>query len=189
MATRHPDDVEGLTQRLKRAHTREERERLWQDLVPKLKTIARNRIGAANRRGIDSPTELVNEMYPALQRALDRPETRFDSRAEFLAYAAQAMRRQLVANAKRQVAEELEGDEIAIESASPALTIAVGEALELLAQKFPRAVRAFQLRVYGGYSHDEILELMNKDYRTKALLAADLGLVKKQLIAMLQSSE
>ena len=66
MATRHPDDVEGLTQRLKRAHTREERERLWQDLVPKLKTIARNRIGAANRRGIDSPTELVNEMYPAL---------------------------------------------------------------------------------------------------------------------------
>ena len=188
MPIKYPDDVDGLTQRLKGARTRDERERLWQDLVPKLKIIARNRIGAANRRGIDSPTELVNEMYPALQRALDRSETRFESRAEFLAYAAQAMRRQLVANAKRQVAEELEGDDFAIESASPALTIAVGEALDIVAQRFPRAVRAFQLRVYGGYSHDEIIELMSKEYRTKALLAADLGLVKKQLIAMLQSA-
>jgi DNA-directed RNA polymerase specialized sigma24 family protein len=187
--TKFPDNVDGLTQRLKRAHTREERERLWQDLVPKLKSIARNRIGAANRRGIDSPTELVNEMYPALQRALDRPETRFNSRAEFLAYAAMAMRRQLVANAKRHVAEELEGDDFAIESASPALTIAVSEALDILSQKIPRAVRAFQLRVYGGYSHDEIMELMADDYRTKALLAADLGLVKKQLIGLLRSTE
>jgi DNA-directed RNA polymerase specialized sigma24 family protein len=189
MAIKYPDDVDGLTQRLKGARTREERERLWQDLVPKLKSIARNRIGAANRRGIDSPTELVNEMYPALQRALDRSETHFDSRAEFLAYAAQAMRRQLVANAKRQVAEELDGDDFAIESASPALAIAVGEALEILAQRFPRAVRAFHLRVYGGYSHDEIVELMGKEYRTKALLAADLGLVKKQLIALLTPAE
>jgi DNA-directed RNA polymerase specialized sigma24 family protein len=189
MATKPPDDVVGLTERLKQARTREEREALWNDLVPKLKTIARNRIGAANRRGIDSPTELVNEMYPALQRALDRPETRFASRAEFLAYAAQAMRRQLVANAKRQVAEELQGDEFAIESASPALTIAVGEAIEALSKRFPRAVRAFQLRVYGGYSHDEIMELMSGDYRTKALLAADLGLVKKQLVALLKSSD
>jgi hypothetical protein len=189
MATTPPDDVEGLTERLKQARTREERERLWNDLVPKLKAIARNRIGAANRRGIESPTELVNEMYPALQRALDRPETRFGSRAEFLAYAAQAMRRQLVAAAKRQVAEELQGDEFAIESASPALTIAVGEALERLEERFPRAVRAFQLRVYGGYSHDEIIELMSSEYRTKALLAADLGLVKKQLVALLKSSE
>lgn len=30
---------------------------------------------------------------------------------------------------------------------------------------------------------------MDQDYRTKALLAADLGLVKKQLIALLQSAE
>jgi hypothetical protein len=189
MMTKPSDDVEGLTQRLKQARTREERERLWNDLVPKLKVIARNRIGAANRRGIDSPTELVNEMYPALQRALDRPETRFASRAEFLAYAAQAMRRQLVATAKRRVAEELQGDDFAIESASPALIIAVGEALEVLGERYPRAVRAFQLRVYGGYSHDDIIELMSGEYRTKALLAADLGLVKKQLAALLKSSE
>jgi hypothetical protein len=100
-----------------------------------------------------------------------------------------AMRRQLVANAKRHVAEELEGDDFAIESASPALTIAVSEALDILSQKIPRAVRAFQLRVYGGYSHDEIMELMADDYRTKALLAADLGLVKKQLIALLRPTE
>jgi hypothetical protein len=43
--------------------------------------------------------------------------------------------------------------------------------------------------VYGGYSHDEIMELMADDYRTKALLAADLGLVKKQLIALLKPAD
>jgi hypothetical protein len=99
------------------------------------------------------------------------------------------MRRQLVATAKRRVAEELQGDDFAIESASPALIIAVGEALEVLGERYPRAVRAFQLRVYGGYSHDDIIELMSGEYRTKALLAADLGLVKKQLAALLKPSE
>jgi DNA-directed RNA polymerase specialized sigma24 family protein len=182
------DDVEGLTRRLKAA-SGEERERLWEELVPKLRNVARNRIRAAGLSGIERPTELINEVYPGLQRALDNPNTHFDSRAHFLAYAAQAMRRQLAANARKQIADELLDEHFAVESASPAMTIAINEALDTLGARLPRAVRAYELREYGGYSYEEILELMKKEYRTKALLAADLTLVRKSLVALLRGGD
>lgn len=185
---RHSDDVEGLTTRLKKARTTQERERLWEELFPKLRKIAQNRIRAAGHMGHESPTELVNDMYPGLQRALESSETRFESRAHFLAYAAQAMRRHLAAQAKRRVAEELLDEHFAIESASLALTIAMSEALDILADRLPRAVRAYQLREYGGYSYEEILGLMSDEYRTKALLAADLTLIRKQLVELLRAA-
>jgi DNA-directed RNA polymerase specialized sigma24 family protein len=182
------DDVDGLTQRLKTA-AGEERDRLWEDLVPKLRAVARNRIKAAGLGGQERPTELINEVFPGLQRALDNPNTRFESRAHFLAYAAQAMRRQLAANARKQIAEELLDEHFAVESASPAMAIAINEALDTLAARLPRAVRAYELREYGGYSYEEILELMKAEYRTKALLAADLTLVRRSLVAMLRGVE
>jgi DNA-directed RNA polymerase specialized sigma24 family protein len=187
--TRFPtDDVDGLTRRLKAADTPDERERLWEELFPKLRRVASNRIKAAGLGGRERPTELINEVFPGLQRALDNPATRFDSRAHFLAYAAQAMRRQLAANARKGLAEELLDEHFAVESASPAMTIAISEALDSLSQRLPRAVRAFELREYGGYGYDEILDLMKTEYRTKALLAADLTLVRKSLVAILRGT-
>jgi DNA-directed RNA polymerase specialized sigma24 family protein len=183
------DDIEGLTERLKRADTTEEKDRLWRELVPKLHRIARNRINAAGRQGIESPTELVNEVYPGLQRALDRPSTSFENRAHFLAYAAQAMRRHIAAQAKKPLADELLDEHFAVDSASPALQIALEEAVDTLAERFPRAVRAWELREYGGYSYEEILHLMADQYRTKALIAADLTLVRKALADLLRQVE
>ncbi len=185
----YQDDVEGLTNRLKAARTSDEQERLWEELLPKLRRIARNRIGAAGMRDRESPTELVHDVFPGLQRALAKTEIRFESRAHFLAYAAQAMRRHLAAQARQRVAEELLDEHFAVESASPALTIAMNEALDILAGRFPRAVRAYQLREYAGYSYEEILSLMHEDYRTKALLAADLTMVRKALVTLLRSPE
>ena len=186
--THRPDDVTGLTERLKAAGTQDERERLWEELFPKLRRVASNRIKAAGLGGRERPTELINDVFPGLQRALDNPSTRFESRAHFLAYAAQAMRRQLAANAKRSLADELLDQDFAVETASPALAIAISEALDQLAERLPRAVRAYELREYGGYGYEEILELMKDDYRTKALLAADLTLVRKSLVALLRGA-
>jgi hypothetical protein len=186
---RYGDDVEGLTTRLKAARTTEERESLWEELFPKLRRVAQNRIGAAGLRNRESATELVHDVFPGLQRALAKSEIRFESRAHFLAYAAQAMRRHLAAQAKRRAAEELLDEHFAVESASPALTIAMSEALDILSQQFPRAVRAYQLREYAGYTYEEILSLMADDYRTKALLAADLTLVRKSLVTLLRAAE
>ena len=183
-----PNDVTGLTQRLKAADTQDERERLWEELFPKLRRVASNRIKAAGLDGRERPTELINEVFPGLQRALDNPATRFESRAHFLAYAAQAMRRQLAANAKKNLAEELLDEHFAVEGASPAMAIAISEALDQLSERLPRAVRAYELREYGGYGYEEILDLMKEEYRTKALLAADLTLVRKSLVNLLRGT-
>lgn len=183
-----PSDVAGLTERLKAAGTREERERLWEDLLPKLRRVASNRIKAAGLGGRERPTELINDVFPGLQRALDNSSTLFESRAHFLAYAAQAMRRQLAANAKKSLADELLDEDFAIETASPAMAIAISEALDQLSERLPRAVRAYELREFGGYGYDEILELMKSEYRTKALLAADLTLVRKSLVNLLKGT-
>ena len=88
---------------------------------------------------------LVIELYLG-QRALENPKTHFESRAHFLAYAARSMRRLLAAQAKRRVAVELLDEDFAIETSSPALKIALDEALEILSKDFPRAVNAYQLR-------------------------------------------
>ena len=98
------------------------------------------------------------------------------------------MRRQLAANAKKNLAEELLDEHFAVESASPAMAIAISEALDQLSERLPRAVRAYELREYGGYGYEEILELMKEEYRTKALLAADLTLVRKSLVALLRGT-
>jgi DNA-directed RNA polymerase specialized sigma24 family protein len=138
------DDLESLTRRLKSAKTPEEKEQLWVELFPKLKRVAKNRIASAGRARQESATELVNDVFPGLQRALDNP-------------------------------------------AGPAASIAVSEALDALSSEMPRAVRAFELREYAGYSYDEILELMSRNYRTKALLAADLTMVRKALVRLLRA--
>jgi len=181
------EDLEGLTLRLKAAKSDEERDQLWEELFPKLRAVAQRRIGAAGQRGSESPTELVNDVFPGLQRALDNPNTSFESRGHFFAYAAQTMRRHLAARAKRQVAEELLDDGFAVESASLALRIALNEALDQLTDRYPRAVRAFELREYGGHSYEQIVDLMSDDYRTTALVGADLTLVRKSLVEILRS--
>jgi hypothetical protein len=184
-----PNDVAGLTELLKNADTTEKQDRLWEQLFPSLHRVARNRIASAGKRGIERPTELVNDVFPGLQRAIASPRTSFESRSHFFAYAAQAMRRHLAAQARRTVAEELLDERFTMESASPALTIALNEALEILARTIPRAVRAWQLREYCGYSYEEILELMSSEYRTRALLAADLTLVRKRLVEVLRADD
>ena len=68
------------------------------------------------------------------------------------------------------------------------MAIAISEALDQLSERLPRAVRAYELREYGGYGYEEILELMKTEYRTKALLAADLTLVRKSLVALLRGT-
>jgi DNA-directed RNA polymerase specialized sigma24 family protein len=178
------DDLKGLTDRLKSAKTPEEKDALWLLLFPRLRKVAQNRISARGRSGQDSPTELVNELYPGLQKALDSPRTHFKSRAHFFAYAAFSMRRHLAAQARRQMVQELLDENFSVESGSPAISIALNEALDKLSKRLPRAVQAFELREYAGHSYEEILELMT-EYKTKALLAADLTMIRKLLVEML----
>lgn len=191
MAT-HDNERVGLTDDLNayRGASASVQARLWEELFPTLKRLARSRIGAAGLHGRESATELVTALYPGLDRTLNSPGTHFENRRKFFAYVALSMQRHLTAQHRRKAAEELldERTDVMAASASPALTLALQSAIEAVRQDYPRAIDAFLLRYYLGHSHEEILEIMSDEYKTKALIASDLTVVRKALAQVLTST-
>ncbi len=164
-----------------------ERARLWEDLFPALKRLARGRIGAAGLHGREQATELVIAKYEELDRALGRTDASWENRARFFSYAALSMRRHLVAQARKKASEELLDENRTADAWSPTLVLALEQALDVVREQLPRHTMAFMLRYYLGHSHDEILEIMSDAYRTKALLASDLTVVRKALLRQLEA--
>jgi DNA-directed RNA polymerase specialized sigma24 family protein len=184
---------EGLTKDLNayKATLGPEQARLWEELFPTLKNLARSRIGAVGLHGRESATELVTTLYPSLDRMLNNPSTHFENRRKFFAYVALSMQRQLVAQHQRRAAEELldETVDVVAATASPALTLALQGAIERVREQHPRAIEAFLYRYYLGHSHAEILEIMSEEYRTTALIASDLTIARRALAKELSASE
>jgi DNA-directed RNA polymerase specialized sigma24 family protein len=184
-------DAADLTMRLNAYKTAspQERARLWEDLFPALKRLARNRISAAGLRGREGPTELVIAQYEGLDRALGRADATWENRARFFGYAALSMRRHLVAEARRSAAGELLDENLTADEWSPTLILALEQALVRVSEQFPRGTQAFMLRHYLGHSHDEIMDIMSDSYRKKSLLASDLTVVRKALMKELEGEE
>ena len=178
------DDLPDLTIRLNayKSASSSERARLWEDLFPALKRLARSRIGAAGLQGREQPTELVIAKYEELDRALGRVDASWENRARFFNYVALSMRRHLVAQARKKAGEELLDENRTADAWSPTLVLALEQALDSVRAQLPRHTMAFMLRYYLGHSHDEIMEIMSDSYNTKALLASDLTVVRKALI-------
>ena len=111
-------------------------------------------------------TALVNEAWLELAK-LDR--MRWQSRAHFLALAAQAMRRVLIdyAVARRRQKrgsgrpiEPLEDEALAVAMERGEDLIQLDEALELLTGINERHARIVECRFYGGMNVDEIAEAL-----------------------------
>jgi RNA polymerase sigma factor (TIGR02999 family) len=110
------------------------------------------------------PTCLVHDAWRRLGGG------HFNSRAQFFSAAAEAMRRILVERARRKQAEKRGGgvaDHVAIDEveliAPPARdeeTLAVHEALDLLAARDPRKAELVKLRYFVGLSFEETAELL-----------------------------
>ncbi len=184
MTTQNKEELPFLTALLNayKDGTDSARRQLWEDLFPVLQKMARRKVGAAGLNGRESPTELVTALYPGLDRALRKENTHFENRARFFSYVALSMRRQLVAQAAQRAAEELDENlDVLAPAASPALVLALERALDEVSRRFPRGVEAFMLRYYLGHSHEEIVEIMNDQYKTKSIVAADLTVVRKAL--------
>jgi DNA-directed RNA polymerase specialized sigma24 family protein len=184
-------EVQDLTARLNAYSTAspEERARLWEDMFPTLKRLARNRISAVGLQGRQGPTELVVAQYEGLDKALGRTDASWENRARFFSYAALSMHRHLVAEARRHAAEELLDESLTADAWSPALVLALEQALSMVSQQFPRGTHAFMLRHFLGHSHDEIMEIMSESYTKKSLLASDLTIVRKALVRILRGDE
>jgi RNA polymerase sigma factor (TIGR02999 family) len=119
------------------------------------------------------PTALVHEAW--LRLGADH-QPAWESRAQFFAAAAEAMRRILIENARRRRAvrhggklERVDPTEVLIEVASPQADdelLAVHDALDALAQHDPRKAELVKQRYFVGLELSEIAEIMGVSERT-----------------------
>lgn len=117
------------------------------------------------------PTALVHEVF---LRLVDADRIEWQGRAQFLALAAQQIRRVLIDHARRRNAGKrgggvaktrIEADE-AIASGEQVDLLQLNEALEALGQRSPRQANVVELRFFGGLSVPEIAHVLEISERT-----------------------
>ena len=111
------------------------------------------------------PTALVHEFYLKVSGLRD---VDWESRGQFIAAAARAMRNLLVDNARRRMSEKHGAGHIEplgdndVSVLPPAIEVlAVDEALDKLAAEYPRHARIVELIFFGGLSAAEVSEAMS----------------------------
>ncbi|MCB9854212.1 MAG: sigma-70 family RNA polymerase sigma factor [Phycisphaerales bacterium] len=111
------------------------------------------------------PTAIVHEAY---LRLISVPEGSWTGRAHFLAVAAKAMRQILIDHARRRNAVKRGGQDwnrITLDRALDAVesdtidATDLDEALSRLAERSERQARIVELRVFGGLTVDEVVEV------------------------------
>ena len=117
------------------------------------------------------PTALVHEAY---LRLVDQTKVEWQSRAHFIAVAAEAIRRVLVDHARKRKAAKrgndperltLSGVDVLPERAEIDL-LALDEALERLATWQDRQAQVVKLRFFGGLSWDDIAYVLGASRST-----------------------
>jgi RNA polymerase sigma factor (TIGR02999 family) len=110
-------------------------------------------------------TALVHEAYV---RLLDAREIEWKGRAHFVCLAAKVMRRVLVDHARKHAARKRGGGAFKVSlsraervaSAAQVDLVALNEALERFAERFPRQAKVVELHYFGGLSAGEIPALL-----------------------------
>ena len=111
------------------------------------------------------PTALVHEAWLKL---VARPSQTWQNRAHFFGAAAEAMRRILIARARRKNAQRrgggatlLRADEIEIATADPDdQLLALNDALNKFAQIEPKHAELVKLRYFAGLKFDEVAVIL-----------------------------
>jgi len=151
-----------------RAGDREALEQLVPLVYDELRQVARRQLQREPANHTLSATALVHEVY---LRLLQQRQLTATDRANFLATAAQTMRRILVDHARTRSRLKRGGDQrpVQLEPGDDALmltdteveeVLAIDVALERLAQIDERAHRVVECRFFAGLTLDEIAEAM-----------------------------
>jgi RNA polymerase sigma factor (TIGR02999 family) len=168
--TMAPGEITGLLVKIRQGDPQAEGQ-LWDRLYPELHRLA-ERCCRNERDGHTlSPTALINEAYLEL---VDQSAKEWQSRAHFVAVAAQVMRRVLVDYARRHQAGKRGGgnrqfsfnEELTLIPERADQVIALDEALGRLAAFDPQQSRIVELRFFGGLSEKETAELLGLGVRT-----------------------
>lgn len=166
MATK-PEDITLLLQQW-RGGNREAESRLFEILMPELRTIADRCLRRERRNHTLQRTELVNEVFLRLgkAKAID-----WQDRGHFLAIVTRMMRRYLIDYARRKpkaellsmdgLPEGLTGGRTRLE-----LAVAVDEQLDELEKDFPRRCSVVVLMSYLGLTPQEAAEKLELSQRT-----------------------
>lgn len=138
-------------------------------LIPLVYRDLRRRAGACLRRErpghLLQPTALVHEAY---LRLVDQRQVAWQNRAQFLALAAQMMRRILVDHARRGKMAKRSGRWRRVELDSAALlgghadlqAVALHDLLNHLTEFDPRKSRVVELRYFGGLTLEETAHVL-----------------------------
>jgi RNA polymerase sigma factor (TIGR02999 family) len=135
-----------------------------EELLPlvynELRRMAAHKMSAEPAGHTLQPTALVHEAWLKL---VDSPSQSWQNRAHFFGAAAEAMRRLLIARARRKQtqrrgsgAQHVDADEIEIASPAPDdQLLALNEALDRFAALEPRQAELVKLRYFVGLKMDE----------------------------------
>lgn len=139
-------------------------ERLTPLVYAELHQLARRAMRGERDDHTLQTTALVNEAFIKL---VGQDRVRWQTRAQFAAVAAQAMRRILVDEARRRhaakrpdPAQRMELDESIELPSTPEELIALGDALDRLAEFDPRQARVVELKYFGGMELEEIAQVL-----------------------------
>ena len=147
-------------------------DRLFHQLYPELRRIARARMRHTDERVVLDTTSLVHECYLRLLR-LERLDAA--DRSHFLAYAARAMRSVVVDIVRERQAQRRGGDQIFVtlntaadstKHAGENDVLDVHEALEALARIGPRLVQVVEMRYFVGLDNTAIAQALGISTRT-----------------------
>ncbi|MCC6350344.1 MAG: sigma-70 family RNA polymerase sigma factor [Candidatus Eisenbacteria bacterium] len=150
-----------------------------QQVYDELRAIARSRLRGEHGHVTLQSTELVHEAYLRLGPA---DGSRWESRGQFFAAAAEAMRRILIDRARSRGRQKRGGDadgrpapklsldlaEVAALAADddPGTVLALDEAIERLRDQDARVAEIVRLRFYAGLSVEEVAEVLGTSTRT-----------------------
>lgn len=148
-------------------------ERLTPLVIDELRVLASRYMGRERQGHLLQTTALINEAYLKL---IDQRRVQWRNRQHFYAVAATCMRRILCDHARAEMADRRGGRaaHVPVSEAEPltyekaAELLALDEALNKLSKQDERKSRVVELRYFGGYSVEEVAEMLGLSERTVA---------------------
>ncbi len=163
-----PDSTDDITLLLRsvRRGDRDAVDRLLPLVYAELRRIAGGYLRSERTGHTLQPTALVHEAY---LRLVDQREVEWESRAHFVAIAAQTMRRILVDHARARSASKRSGGSTRVTLSEDAAAvdprnvdlIDLDGALDRLEAMDPRMARVVELKYFGGLTNPEIAEVLS----------------------------
>lgn len=144
---------------------------LYTAVYDELRALAQRRMSDERAGHTLQATALVHEVYMRLVRDQNME---WRDRRHFYGAAVEAMRRVLVDHARRVRSEKRGGDRARLDVTlsglphgdDPELVLALDEAIEALAGEDARCAEVTRLRIYAGFSTDDVAHALEMTPRT-----------------------